>query len=151
MASLVRDVGVVPTGPGRSCALLDHSWDLAPLPQGGVIASVGLRAAAAGLKDRSQELRTATAVFAGRVRTGELGVEAQSLRQRRSASQMVVTVRNPGSAPGTTCLAIFGGPRPGAEIRRRGPAEGGAARNVPLRPGPPDAAGEPSAALPFWE
>ena len=74
--------------PGRYAATLDHSWDLVPLPQGGIIASFALRASAAEVADPTQELRTCTAIFAGQVAAGDLEVDVDILRRGRSATQV---------------------------------------------------------------
>src|SRR5579884_4190528 len=99
------DVAVTRVAPGRYAAVLDHSWDLVPLPQGGMIASFGLRAAASEVSEPSQELRSLTTVFAGQVAAGELDIEVEILRRGRSATQLVTTVRNPGSQAGATTVA----------------------------------------------
>ena len=106
---------VEPVGAGRYVAVLEHGWDLVPLPQGGVVASFALRAAAAEVGDPDQELRTCTAVFAGQVAAGELEIDVTVLRRGRSASQVMAGVRNRGAGAGTTTLAVFGS-------RRRGPS-----------------------------
>ena len=107
------DVVVRSVGDGRYVAVLDHGWDLVPLPQGGIVASFALRAAAEEIADPAQELRTCTAVFAGRVAAGELEVEVEVLRRGRSATQAVATVRNVGADSGTTIVAVFGSTRRG--------------------------------------
>ena len=145
-----EDVVVHRQGPGRYRALLDHSWDLVPLPQGGLIVSFGLRAAQAEVAVPEQELRTCTTVFAGQVTAGELDIEVTVLRRGRSATQVSTTVRNPGAAAGATTLAVFGS-------RRRGPTF------VDVRPpevpppdrcrsfrDPPPPGVEPFEPRPFW-
>jgi hypothetical protein len=77
VGTFADDVMVVPAGEGRYSATLDHSWDLVPLPQGGVVASFALRAAAAEVGDPAQSLRTCTTVFAGQVTAGELEVDVR--------------------------------------------------------------------------
>jgi acyl-CoA thioesterase len=110
-----EDVVVERVAPGRYAATLDHSWDLVPLPQGGIIASFALRASAAEVAEPTQELRTCTAIFAGQVAAGDLEVDVDILRRGRSATQVTATVRNVGEPAGTTTVAVFGG-------RRRGPS-----------------------------
>ena len=97
-------------GDGRYRATLDHSWDLMPLPQGGIVASFALRAAEAEVADPAQKLRTCTAVFAGQVAAGELEVDVTVLRRGRSATQVLATVRNAGRDVGdhdARCLRVF--------------------------------------------
>ena len=112
--SFAEDIVVNAVGEGRYRATLDHNWDLVPLPQGGIIVSFGLRAAAAEVADPAQELRTCTTVFAGQVSAGDLEIDVDVLRQGRSATQVSVSVRNVGAAAGASTLAVFGS-------RRRGP------------------------------
>ncbi|HZT67545.1 MAG TPA: thioesterase family protein [Acidimicrobiales bacterium] len=144
------DVAVTRVAPGRYAAVLDHSWDLVPLPQGGMIASFGLRAAASEVSEPSQELRSLTTVFAGQVAAGELDIEVEILRRGRSATQLVTTVRNPGSQAGATTVAVFGS-------RRRGPTFVDV--SPPLVPPPSDCPSyrqepppgvEPFEPRPFW-
>src|SRR5437588_9895939 len=106
--SFADDIVVEAVGEGRYRATLDHNWDVEPLPQGGVIVSFGLRAAAAEVDDPAQELRTCTTVFAGQVAAGELDIEVKILRRGRSATQVSVSVQNEGKASGSTTLAVFG-------------------------------------------
>ncbi|MHB1786648.1 MAG: acyl-CoA thioesterase [Acidimicrobiales bacterium] len=108
-----KDVVVERIGDGRYAASLDHSWDLVPVPQGGVVTSFGLRAATAEVADPSQTLRTCTTIFAGQVVAGDLEVTTEVLRRGRSATQVMATVRNRGRDSGTTTVAVFGSPRRG--------------------------------------
>jgi acyl-CoA thioesterase len=112
MGTFANDI-VVTGGDGLYVAELDDSWNLAPLPQGGVIAALSLRAALCELDMRSQELRSCTTVFAGQVAAGALEIEVQLLRRGRSASQVLATIRNVGAKAGATTLAVFGTARRG--------------------------------------
>src|SRR5437588_12116087 len=103
--SFADDIVVEAVGEGRYRATLDHNWDVEPLPQGGIIVSFGLRAAAAEVVDPAQELRTCTTVFAGRVAAGELKIDVDVLRRGRSATQVAVTTRNSGAGAGAGTLA----------------------------------------------
>ncbi|HET6916425.1 MAG TPA: thioesterase family protein [Acidimicrobiales bacterium] len=116
MPAFSEEITVEPAGDGRYRASLSHDWDLVPLPQGGIVASFALRAAAAEVHDESQQLRTCTTVFAGQVSAGDLEVDIQVLRRGRSATQLSATVRNAGAAAGATVLAVFGGPRRGPDF-----------------------------------
>jgi acyl-CoA thioesterase len=107
------DIVVDKVGEGRYRATPDHSWDLIPLPQGGIVASFALRASGAEVDDPAQKLRTCTAVFAGQVAAGDLEVDVMVLRRGRSATQVLATVRNVGEKSGTTTLAVFGSSRRG--------------------------------------
>ena len=112
MGTFADDI-VVTGGNGRYVAELDDSWNLAPLPQGGVIAALCLRAALCELDMPSQELRSCTTAFAGQVTSGALEIEAQLLRRGRSASQVIATIHNVGADAGATTLAVFGTARRG--------------------------------------
>ena len=116
MGTFADDVTVRSAGGGRYLATLDDSWNLLPLPQGGVVASFALRAAEVELDTPDLTLRTCTAVFAGTVSPGELEVEVQVLRRGRSASQVLATVRTVGSVAGATVLAVFGSSRSGPTL-----------------------------------
>jgi acyl-CoA thioesterase len=144
-----EDVVVEKVGDGRYRATLDHSWDLVPLPQGGVIVSFGLRAANEEVGDPVQELRSCTTVFAGQVAAGELEIGVQVLRRGRSATQVAVSVSNPGVA-GASILAVLGS-------RRRGPTfvdvtmpEVPAPGECPSYRDPPPPGVEPFPPRPFW-
>src|SRR3984957_7489318 len=111
--TFAEDIVVERVSDGRYVAALDHSWDLVPLPQGGIVASFAPRASAQEVGDPTQVLRTCTAVFAGQVAAGELDVDVTILRRGRSATQVTATVRNRGEAAGTTTVAVFGASRRG--------------------------------------
>ena len=145
-----EDVVVEQIGACRYRARLDHSWDLVPLPQGGVVASVALRAAAAEVGDDTQRLRTCTAVFAGQVSAGELDIDVEVLRRGRSATQVRSTVRNGGGAAGTTVLAIFGSTRRGPSFVDVSPPEVPPPLDCPSYRDPPPPEVEPFEQMPFW-
>jgi len=113
MGTFASDIVVTAVEPGRYLANLDHSWDLVSLPQGGIVASFALRAAAMEVGDPAMALRTSTSVFAGQVSAGELEIEVDVLRRGRSAVQLVSTVKNRGAAAGTTVICVFGAARRG--------------------------------------
>ena len=144
-----EDVVVQRVDEGRYRATLDHSWDLEPLPQGGVIVSFGLRAAAAEVGDPAQELRSCSTVFAGQVAAGELEIDVRVLRRGRSATQAAVSVHNPGAA-GATTVAVLGSRRQGpsfVDVRMphvAPPAE------CPSYRDPPPPGIEPFPLRPFW-
>lgn len=149
------DVVVVPAGPGRYQAELGHDWDLVPLPQGGIVVALALRAAAAELAEPEKPLRTSTAVFAGQVAAGSLELDATVLRRGRSASQVAVCVRNVGAPAGITVLAVFGGARRGPSFLDVAPPSVPPAGACPSwrDPPPPEAieAGWEDRQTPFWQ
>jgi acyl-CoA thioesterase len=154
-----EDVVVERVAEGRYRAYLDHSWDLFPLPQGGVVVSFGLRAAtaevaaagaSAGVGDPAQELRTCTSVFAGQVASGALEIDVTVLRRGRSATQVSTTVRNEDETAGTTTLAVFGGKRNGPTFVDVKPPEVPRPEDCPsFRDAPPPGV-EVFPPSPFW-
>jgi len=150
VASFAEEITVEPAGEGRYRAFLSHDWDLAPLPQGGIVASFALRAAGFEVHDPSQQLRTCTTVFAGQVTAGELEVDVSVLRRGRSASQVSATVRNAGAAAGATVLAVFGGPRRGPEFVDVNSPKVPAPLDCPSYRDPPPEGVDPMDPFPFW-
>jgi acyl-CoA thioesterase len=151
VGTFAADVVVRAAGRGRYGATLDHSWDLVPLPQGGIIVSFALRAANEEVADPSQPLRTCTSVFAGQVAAGELQIDVEVLRRGRSATQVLTTVRNPGSPAGATTVAVFGATRPGPSfVDVTAPTVPAAAGCPSYRDAPP-AGIEPFPPRPFWD
>ncbi len=141
---------VEPTSDGRYRAFLDESWNLRPLPQGGVVTAVALRAMTVALADPAQQLRTMHTTFVGQVADGELEIDVEVLRRGRSMSHLRVHVRNPGTKNGHVTTAVFGATRDGfefTELRRPdvpAPDECPSFRDPPP-PGVPEF--EPT---PFW-
>lgn len=150
MGTFADDIVVRPEGEGRYGADLDHDWDLIPLPQGGIIASFGLRAAEAEIHDGAQKLRTCTTVFAGQVSAGRLCVETQVLRRGRSASQVTATVRNEEAESGATIVAVFGATRAGPTFVDVVPPEVPPPLDCPSYRDPPPPGIEPFEPRPFW-
>lgn len=150
MATFAEDVAVKCVADGQYAAVLDHSWDLFPLPQGGVIASFGLRAASEEIGDPSQMLRTCTTAFVGKVAAGELEVDVQLLRRGQSASQALTTVRNGGAASGATSLAVFGSTREGPSFVDISPPNVPRPEECPSYRDPPPPGAETFEPSPFW-
>jgi acyl-CoA thioesterase len=116
MAGAWADLELTEAGAGRFAAKIGPQWQLAVAPQGGIVVAIAVRAMARALGRPEQTLRTITAMFAGRVHGGDVEVDVQVLRQGRSMSQLVATVRNPGEDAGLTAVAAFGAPRRGFEF-----------------------------------
>jgi acyl-CoA thioesterase II len=150
MGSFADDVTVRSAGDGRYQATLDDSWNLMPLPQGGVVVALALRAASSELDDPRQGLRSCTTVFAGQVVPGELEVEVSVLRRGRSASQVQATVRNAGEAAGATVVAVFGSTRRGPTLVDLVPPAVPPPEACPSYRDSPPPGVEPYPALPFW-
>lgn len=103
----------VPGDPRRFTTTITERWELAVVPQGGIVAAVAARAMADLLGHPDQTLRSLSAVFAGRVAKGPVEVHVDVLRAGRSMSQLTATVRNPGADAGLTAIAVFGSGRRG--------------------------------------
>jgi acyl-CoA thioesterase len=99
-------------GEGRYSATIAPAWDLAMVPQGGVLAAIAARAMTTEL-DSDQALRSFHGVFASPVPVGDVDVDVEVIRAGRSMSQVSATLRAAGAPSGFTALAAFGQPRPG--------------------------------------
>ncbi len=138
--------------PGRYVGAIDPSWNLRPLPQGGIVSAIALRAMAELLDDPSQQLRGLHTTFAAQVADGPVSIEVELLRRGRSMSQLRAEVTNPGAARGHLTTGIFGAPRTGFSFTDLEPPSG-------LRPPaqcrsfrdplPPGVEGFPP--TPFWD
>ncbi len=154
MGNPFRDGTVVEAvGEGRYAGRIDELWNLRPLPQGGLVTAIALRAMAAELDDPAQRLRSAHTTFAAQVASGPVEVDVELLRRGRSMSHLRAEVRNTGADRGHLTTGIFGAPRRGFEFTDLAPPA-----DVPhpddcpsfRDPPPPDFTfdWEP---MPFWE
>ena len=100
-------------GDGRYEAAIDEVWNLRPLPQGGMVSALALRAMATELDDPTQRLRTAHTSFAAQVADGPVDIDVELLRRGRSMSHLRAEVRNPGAPRGHLTTGIFGAARDG--------------------------------------
>jgi acyl-CoA thioesterase len=151
MGTFAEDVVVERTAAvGRYRAELGHDWDLVAVPQGGVIASLALRAAGLEIDDPAQVLRTSTTVFAGQAAAGALEIDVQVLRRGRSAAQVLSTIRNEGAQAGATVLAVFGSPRQGPSFVDVAPPDVPPPTACRSYRDPIPAGSELDAPLPFW-
>lgn len=134
-ADFVRDTTVEadPTHAGRYRGELSGDWVVATVPQGGMLVAAAVRAMADALAIEPlgpsrpplrapaapappHLLRSVQAVFAGMVAAGPVDIDVTVLRQGRSMSQAMATLRNAGQSAGLTALAVFGASRPGFEF-----------------------------------
>lgn len=150
MGSFAEDVVVEQVGAGHYRAELDHSWDLVPLPQGGVVASLGLRAATQEIHDPTHLLRTCTTIFAGQVTAGAVEIDVQVLRHGRSATQVATTVRNQGAETGATIVAVFGSTRRGPTFTEGAPPQVRPPLECPSYDDPAPEGVEKFPSTPFW-
>lgn len=144
---------VTPVSTGRYVGEIASHWNLRPLPQGGIVTALALRAMEAELADPSQVLRTLHTTFVAQVAHGPVEIEVEFLRQGRSMSHLRAEVRNQGSARGHVTTAVFGSPRRGfafTDIRPPTELPPPASCRSFRDPPPPDFAPrfEP---MPFWE
>lgn len=144
---------VRPTAASSYRAEIDESWNLRPLPQGGVVTAIALRAMEAALADPTQELRTLHTTFVSQVAHGVVDVEVELLRRGRSMSHLRAEVRNPASERGHITTAVFGGPRRGFEFTDLAPpADLPPPSECPsFRSPPPPEVKLAFSPMPFWE
>ncbi len=142
---------VTAAGPGRYQATIHESWNLRPLPQGGIVSAIGLRAMAEELADPAQPLRALHTTFIAQVTDGPVSVEVELLRRGRSMSHLRAEVANIDSPRGHVTTGIFGSTRPGfsfTDLRPPAsippPADCRSFRDPP----PPGVEGYPP--TPFW-
>jgi acyl-CoA thioesterase len=100
-------------GPGRYEASVAEVWNLRPLPQGGVITAMALRAMAEELGDEAQRLRTLHTAFVAQVADGGVVIDVEALRRGRSMSHLRAEVRNQAAEHGHVTTAVFGASRRG--------------------------------------
>ena len=138
---------------GRWTGHVDEVWNLRPLPQGGLVTAIALRAMAAELDDPAQRLRVAHTTFAAQVASGPVDVDVELLRRGRSMSHLRAEVRNPDAARGHLTTGIFGTSRRGFDFTDLEPPAG-----VPhpddcpsFRDPPPDDWEMTWEPMPFWE
>lgn len=153
MGSAWNDLDVV-GNDGRYTATISDVWDLAVVPQGGVIAATAVRAMEAELGDPTQSLRTLSVMFAGQVASGALEIDVRLLRRGRSMSQLTADVRTVGADAGLFAVAAFGGSRRGFEFTDlEFPDVPGPDGRPSFRDGPPEGVefefSRPP--MPFWE
>jgi acyl-CoA thioesterase len=115
-SAFFEETSVTPLGPGRYRAAIDPSWNLRPLPQGGIVTALALRAMQQALgdgADTEQRLRTLHTAFVAQVADGPVDINVEVLRTGRSMSHLRASVANPGAAAGHVTTAVFGSTRPG--------------------------------------
>jgi len=105
-----------PCGEGRYRGEIDESWTLRPLPQGGIVTAIGLRAMATELDHPDQKLRSLHTTFIGQVAHGPVEVGVEVLRRGRSMSHLRAEAVNPGQPRGHLTTAVFGASRRGFEF-----------------------------------
>jgi acyl-CoA thioesterase len=139
-------------GDGRYVAELDERWNLRPLPQGGIVTAIAVRAMEAELAHDEQRPRTLHTTFAAQVAHGPLEIDVGVLRTGRSMSQVRGEVRNAGAARGHLTTCVFGAPRRGFAFTdlTPPPAPPGPQACPSFRDPPPEGV-EPFPPVPFWD
>jgi acyl-CoA thioesterase len=143
---------VEPNGPGHYRALVDETFNLRPLPQGGIVTALALRAMGEELGDPTQRLRTLHTTFVAQVGDGPVDIDVELLRKGRSMSHLRAEVKNEGAHRGHITTGVYGATRPGfAFTDLPPPAEIPRPDDCPsFRDPPPDdfPAFDP---MPFWD
>jgi len=147
------DTKVVALKPNRYEASIREAWNLRPLPQGGIVTALALRAMTDSLDHAEQRLRTLHTTFVAQVAAGPVTIEVELLRQGRSMSHLRAEVRNTGANVGHVTTAVFGATRPGFAFTDLEPPVG-----VPrpddcpsFRDPPPEGFEFDLAPMPFWD
>jgi acyl-CoA thioesterase len=143
---------VTPVEEGRYDAVIDSSWNLHPLPQGGIVTALALRAMGDALGDSTQVLRSLHTTFVAQVASGPVSIAVEVLRRGRSMSHLRAEVVNVDAERGHLTTGIFGAARRGFSFTDLAPPD-----QIPLPrecrswrdPLPPEAVGFES--TPFWE
>lgn len=111
-----EDTAVSRVGEGRYRASLSETWNLRPLPQGGVVTAIALRAMTEELGHPEQRLRTLHTTYAAQVAHGALTIDVETLRRGRSMSHMRAEVCSDDTDRGHLTTAVFGASRRGFEF-----------------------------------
>jgi acyl-CoA thioesterase len=138
-------------GDSRYVAHLDERWNLRPLPQGGIITAIAVRAMEAELGHDEQRPRTLHTTFAAQVAHGPLEVDVEMLRAGRSMSHLRAEVRNPGAERGHLTTCVFGAPRVGFDFTDlRPPDQVPDPMTCPSFRDPPPPGAPVFEPMPFW-
>jgi acyl-CoA thioesterase len=108
-----EETAVVRLGAGTYAAEIAEGWNLRPLPQGGIVTVLALRAMTEELAHPAQVVRTLHTTFVAQVADGPVRIEVETLREGRSMSHLRAEVKNPGSSHGHVTTAVFGATRDG--------------------------------------
>lgn len=140
------------TVPGSYTGEIDDVWSLRPMPQGGVVTALALRAMAAELDDPAQRLRTLHTSFMAQVAAGPVEIDAELLRRGRSMSHLRAEVRNVGAPRGHLTTAIFGSSRKGFDFTDLEPPPDVPGPDAcPSFRDPPPPGVETFPPMPFWD
>lgn len=135
----------------RYRAVLSDSWNLRPMPQGGIVSAIALRAMAEELGHPEQRLRTLHTTFVTQVAHGDLRVDVEVLRRGRSMSHLRAEVANAEADRGHVTTAVFGSPRPGFDFVDLRPPDVPPPTECPSFRDPPPPGSESFPPMPFWD
>lgn len=138
-------------GGGRYTAFLDDRWNLRPLPQGGIVTAIAVRAMELELAHDEQCPRTLHTTFAAQVADGPLEVDVEVLRAGRSMSQVRAEVRNVGAPRGHLTTCVFGSTRQGFDFTDLRPPVVPQLEDCPSFRDPPPEGVEAFEPMPFWD
>lgn len=144
---------VVDVGSGRFTATIGPAWNLRPVPQGGLVTALALRAMAEALGDPAQRLRTLHTTFLTQVTAGAVRIDVDVLRRGRSMSHVRAEVANVDAARGHVTTAVFGATRSGFAFTDLEPpiAVPPSPADCPSFRDPPPAHVPPFEPMPFWD
>ena len=143
---------VTSVGEGRYRATIDEAWNLRPLPQGGIVTAVAVRAMEIELAHDEQRPRTLHTTFVGQVEHGPVDIEVEVLRRGRSMSQARASVVNPGAGAGHLTTCVFGAERRGFAFTDVRPPDVPPPLACPSYRDPvPDEWVEHTMPVPFWQ
>lgn len=138
--------------PGQYVGRIDEAWNLRPLPQGGIVTALALRAMADMLEDPAQRLRTLHTAFIAQVGHGPVTIGVELLRRGRSMSHLRAEVTNEGAARGHLTTAVFGATRQGFDFTDlEPPSDIPAPADCPSFRDPPPPEAGPFDPMPFWQ
>jgi len=107
------ETSVTRLAPNRYAATVHDVWNLAVVPQGGIVTAIALRAMSDALDHPDQTLRTLHTAFVAQVASGPVTIDVELLRQGRSMSHVRAELMNTGKTHGHVTTAVFGAPRAG--------------------------------------
>jgi acyl-CoA thioesterase len=148
-----EDTKVTRVAPSRYDAAISENWNLRPLPQGGFVTALALRAMADALDHPEQRLRTLHTAFIAQVGCGAVEIDVELLRAGRSMSHLRAEVKNIDTPRGHVTTAIFGSTRPGFAFTDLEPPIGVSppADCPSFRDPPPESVEFAFEPMPFWD
>ena len=150
-AAFARETRVTRIAGGRYEADLSEVWNLRPLPQGGIITALAVRAMSEELADADQRLRILHTTFVAQVAHGMVDIGVEVLRRGRSMSQLRAEAANRGAVRGHLTTAVFGSTRPGFNfVDLEPPSNVPPPEQCPSFRDPTPAGAGAFVAMPFW-